>query len=199
MQQEIGVPQFFERGLERLDEIRRQLADEADGVGEQDLPLKLRQPETARRRVQRIEKAVVRRDVRARQTVEHRGFSGVRVPDERDHRHGVFLAAAALRRADAAHLFKIGLQILDDPADMPPVGLELRFAGAARADGCARTGLALEMGPHAGQPRQQIFILRELHLQPALLCAGALGENIENESAPVHDAHAELFLDRPRL
>jgi len=59
--------------------------------------------------------------------------------------------------------------------------------------------LVLEMGPHAGQPRQQIFILRELHLQPALLCAGALGENIENESAPVHDAHAELFLDRPRL
>lgn len=35
--------------------------------------------------------------------------------------------------------------------------------------------------------------------QPALLCAGALSENIENESAPVHDAHAELFLDRPRL
>ena len=31
----------------------------------------------------------------------------------------------------------------------------------------------------------------------ARLCA--LGENIENESAPVHDAHAELFLDRPRL
>ena len=82
---------------------------------------------------------------------------------------------------------------------MPPVGFELRFAGAARADGRARTGLALEMGPHAGQPRQQIFILRELHLQPALLCAGTLGENIENESAPVHDAHAELFLDRPRL
>ena len=184
VQQQIGVLQLLQRGLERLDEIRRQLADEADGIGKQDLPLQLRQPETARRRIQRIEKAVVRRDVRAGQPVEHRGFSGVRIPDERGHRHGVFLAAAALRRADAAHLFEIGLQIPDDPADVPPVGLKLRFARAARADGRARAGLALKVGPHAGQPRQQIFILCKLHLQPALLCAGALGENIENESGP---------------
>ena len=36
MQHQIGAANFVERALERLDERRRKLLDEADGVGERD-------------------------------------------------------------------------------------------------------------------------------------------------------------------
>ena len=51
MQQERGVGQLFEGRAERGDQIGRQIPDEADRVGDDDLAL-AREPQTARDRVQ---------------------------------------------------------------------------------------------------------------------------------------------------
>jgi len=79
--------------------------------------------------------------------------------------------------------------------DVAAVGLQLRFAGALGADGTLAAGarLPLQMRPHADQARQQILVLRQLHLQAALLRLGALGEDVEDEPAAVEHLHAEFI------
>ena len=67
-------------------------------------------------------------------------------------------------------------------ADEPPVGLELRFAGAARADAA---GLPFEVLPHAGQARQRVLELRQLDLQPRFPRAGAAREDVEDQLGAV--------------
>ena len=200
VQEHIGIRQLLERGLERLDQVRRQLADEADRVREQHLLRGVDAP-AAGRGVERVEQAVVGRDVRPRQAVEQRGFAGVRVADEGHDRQGVFLAAAALRAADLAHVLEFLLQLLDLAADVAAVGLELRFAGAARADRrrAARGCLPHKVRPHARQARQQVLVLRQLHLQLALARLGALGKDVEDQARAVEHAHAEFFLQHAHL
>ena len=200
MQQHVGICQLLERGLERLDQVCRQLADEADRVREQHLLRGVDAP-AAGGRVERVEQAVVGRNVRPCQAVEQRGFSGVRVADERHDRQGVFLAAAALRAADLAHVLELGLQLLDLAANVAAVGFELGFAGAACADRRRAAGgrLAYKVRPHTGQARQQVLILRQFHLQLALARLGALGKDVEDQARAVEHAHAELLLQHAHL
>jgi hypothetical protein len=76
--------------------------------------------------------------------------------------------------------------------DEAPVGLELRLAGAPHAD--AATEL-LEVRPHAGQARQHVLQLRQLHLHPGLARAGPRGEDVEDQLGAVHDARVDRLLD----
>ncbi len=72
-----------------------------------------------------------------------------------------------------------------------PVGLDLRLARSPQADAASDTG---EVGPHAGQPRQQVSQLRQLHLHLGLVGPGPCGEDVENQLGPVHQAHLEGVL-----
>ena len=65
---------------------------------------------------------------------------------------------------------------------MPPVGFQLRLAGASRADAAAQAGHGLS---HAGELGQKVLVLRQLHLEPAFLGLGALGKDIENQGAAI--------------
>ena len=76
----------------------RQFADEADRVREQNILVR-RQFQPPRRRVERGEQNVLRQNVRAGQRVEQRGFSGVRVTDNRSERPLAALTPGAFRRA----------------------------------------------------------------------------------------------------
>ena len=71
MQKEIGVFELFKRCLERLDELMRQLSNEADRVGDHDIQ-RVGHAEKPRRRVQRVKQAVVRGNVRAGQRIQER-------------------------------------------------------------------------------------------------------------------------------
>lgn len=84
---------------------------------------------------------------------------------------------------------------------MAAVRLQLGLAGTLGADGplAAGTGLALQMGPHADEPRQQILILSQLHLQPALPGPGPLGEDIQDQAAAVQHLHAGHLRQHPQL
>ena len=176
------------------------VALKADGVREQHL-LRLVQLQAAGGGVQRVEQAVVGRDLRAREGVQQRALAGVRIADDGHHGHGVALAAAALDGAHLAHLFQLFAQFLYLAADVPPVGLQLGLAGASGADGRGAAGgrLAHQVRPHARQVRQQIFVLRELHLQLALARARALGEDVKYQPAAVEHAHAQLLAEDAHL
>ena len=51
------------------------------------------------------------------------------------------------------------------------------------------------MRPHAREPRQQVFELRELHLQLRLMTARARREDVENDFGAIHDAHTQALLE----
>jgi len=57
VQQQVGLRHLFERGLERLDQMMRQVADEADGVGDDDIGV-ARQRQPSHGRVERREQLV---------------------------------------------------------------------------------------------------------------------------------------------
>ena len=78
----------------------------------------------------------------------------------------------------------------------PAVGLQLRLAGAARADTATEP---LEVLPHAPHSRQVVFQLRQLDLELALRGHGVLGEDVEDQLRPVDDARRERVLERTLL
>ena len=97
VQDQIGDERLLQRRREPLNELRRKASDEADGVGDEvALAVELEPP---RRRIERLEEAVLDRDVRAGEGVEERRLADVRVPRERDRRH---LGPLALLATDAA-------------------------------------------------------------------------------------------------
>ena len=81
---------------------------------------------------------------------------------------------------------------VDARPDAPPVGFELGFAGAARADAAAEPRQRVA---GADQPRQQVFQLRELDLQLAFARPRAAREDVENQLRAIDDLAADLLLD----
>ena len=171
----------------------RELADESHRVGEQHLA-PIRAHHAARRGVERREQAVLDQHVRARERVEQRALSRVRIAHER----GAELAAApaALGLALAVHRLELALEAGDALVHPAAVALELRFARPARADAA---GLALEVLPHAGEPRQRVLELRELDLQPRFAGARTAREDVEDQLGAIHDLDAERLLEIAHL
>ena len=168
---------------------------EPDGV-HQHQGASARQRHPPQGRVEGREELVGRMHSGSRQAVEEGGLAGVRVADERDHRHPGAPAGTAVDRAPTLDGVELPPDPLDALADEAPVGLELRLARTAQADPAA---LALEMGPPANQPGRQVAKLRELHLQPAFEGARAPRENVEDETDPVEHPALEQRLEIPLL
>jgi len=76
------------------------------------------------------------------------------------------------------------------------IRLELRLTGPARADAAAEPR---ERRAGAGQARQQIFELRELHLPLALARARAAGEDVENQLRAIDHLALDPLLELPLL
>src|SRR5205085_130635 len=152
MQDDVGDERLLERRREALDELMRQAADEPDGVGDEvAAPIVL---EAARLRIERLEEAVVDGGVGTGERVEERRLADVRVPGERDRRRLGAAARLAARVALLAERREPAAEDRDAPAGDPPVGLELRLAGAARPDAAAE---ALEVLPQAAPPRKVVL------------------------------------------
>src|SRR5262249_59070751 len=111
-----------------------------------------------------------------------RAVAVVRVAEE--GRADLAPPAHALRLAFALDRLQLGLQPRDLFTHHAAVGFQLRLARAARADAA---GLALEVLPHAGEPRQRVLELRQLDLQATLTRPRTPGKDVEDQLAPVHD------------
>src|SRR5207248_167353 len=83
------------------------------------------------------------------------------------------------------------VQVADPMTDAAAIAFQLLLAGSAGTDACAQSGEI----PAALQPGQQVMQLRRLHLQAALLGAGALGKDVEDQLGAIDDFHIELALE----
>ena len=88
-----------------------------------------------------------------------------------------------MQPAGAHDLLELLADDVDALADQPPVGLDLRLAGAAEEAEAA--ALALEMGPGPHQPALLVVEMGELDLQPPFPRPRALAEDLEDQPGAV--------------
>ena len=185
MDDDVGLGDLFQRRAERGDQMRRQVGDEADRVGED--RRSCRTADSSRRivgsRVANSMSSAPTAD--AGQAVEQGRLAGVGVADQRHHRVRHALARLAVQRAGAFHLFELALQLGDALADQAAVDFDLAFAGAAEEAEAA--ALAFQVGPGPHQPRALIGERRQFDLQPAFMGAGARAEDFEDQAGAVDD------------
>ena len=190
VEHQVGLGDLAEGAAEGRDQVVGELADEADGVGEDDRPGPL-QAAPAQPRVQRGEQAVGgARAAGVGQAVEQRRLAGVGVAREGDDRGAA--PAAALGLPGALDLLEVLLQALDPAPEHAPVGLELGLTLAAPDADAA--GLAPQVPPPPGQPGEHVVELGQLHLGPGLPGAGTLVEDLEDQGAAVEHRGAERLL-----
>ena len=191
VQQQIGAADFFERALERFDQGMGNLVDKTDGIDDHHF-IAAGQTQRARGRVKRRKQFVFDKHAGARERVHQSRFARVGISDQRHGRetalHGAPCVAAPRVRST---VLKPMLEMADALANAPSIDFQLRLAGTAGADTAAEPR---QMGPLARQARQQIFELRQLDLQLALVAARALGEDIENQLTAIDDADFERRL-----
>jgi hypothetical protein len=89
------------------------------------------------------------------------------------------------------HVLELELESLDPPPDDPAVGLELGLARSSETDTTADTR---EVGPHAGESRQQVLELGQLDLKLGLVAPSPGREDVEDDLGPVHHPDLELAL-----
>ena len=149
MDQEVCLRYDVEGGLERLDQLVRQLLDESHRVG-QEHGLAAGEVQTARGGVERREQPVLDEDPGVGQSVQQGGLAGVRVADDGDVAEGGTSTALALGVAMIGDVAQLGLELVDLAGQSPPVDLELGLTGAS--SGADAAGLLREAASTAPQP-----------------------------------------------
>ena len=190
VQQQVGIAGFRQGRAERGDQGMRQVAHEADGVGQHRAAAG--QVDAAHRGVERGEQLVGGVRLRTRHRVEQRGLAGIGVADQRDARQLAAHARPAHLRALHLHLVQPALQRLQPLLQHAAVELKLRLAGAAQADGAA--ALALKVGPAAHQARGHVAQLRQFDLQLAFVALRTLGEDVQDQPGAVDHAALQRAL-----
>ena len=193
-EQQIRVQGLFERRVKARDELVREVANEADRVGDQH-GAPAAQPPGSGAGVERREQAVLGGDAGVRQAVHQRGLAGVGVTDQSD-RELIRTRAdlAGLARLDALDL---AVDLRDAAAQLAAVEIDLLLPrAAAMADAAA---LSLEVGPHALQSGQLVLQPGQLHLQLGLGRPGVGAEDQQDQLAAIDDRDLDHLLDGAAL
>ena len=112
-------------------------------------------------------------------------------------------APPAFDVAGGLHARDLLAQLRHPRVDPAPVDLDLRFTGAAAADpeppGGPATDLPRQRLAPPAQARQQVLHLGQLDLGLALLGAGVLGEDVQDQRGAVDDLHLDDLLEFAQL
>src|SRR5690606_33464473 len=187
VQQQVRLGGFLERRLEGVDELVREVPDEADRIGQHD-EIARRQPDPARERVEGCEQPLGRVGPGPGQAVEQGRLAGVGIADDRYLEGLVAIARAPAVAPLAADALEICAQPAHPGAELAAVEFDLLLARpAANPDAPA---LPLEVGPAANQAGRGMFEPRELHLELAFVTAGAAPEDVEDQLGAIEHRYA---------
>jgi hypothetical protein len=170
----------------------RQVAHEADGVGEQHR-LAAGKGEPTRGRIECGEQPVLGEHAGVGEQVEQRRLAGVGVAHDRHVGEPAAAAALALQFTGVGERRQVGLEFGDPAHDPPPIDLHPRLAATeAGADAAA---LLAQVGfLAASQPRQSIAQERQLDLSLALERVRVLAEDVEDHRSAVDRRATEQLL-----
>lgn len=191
--EEVGKDGLLQGGAEGLDEVVGEIADEADGVGEEK-GLAIGELEAAGGGVEGGEEFVFGEDVGFGETVEEGGLADVGVADDGGVGDGDAAALFAHGVTLLFDFFEFGFDAVEAFVGESAVGFELGFAfatGGSHATAAGATGgaaLTVKVGPHAGEPGDGIFEAGELDLEAGLFSSGAHVEDVEDDFVAVNDA-----------
>jgi hypothetical protein len=195
VEDQISLEGLFQSGRKAFHELMRKSADEAHRVGHEVAAALLL--ESPRRRVERLEEAIVDGDAGAGERVEERRLAGVRVAGERDRRRVGAKPLASARLALPAEALEAPSQDGDSSARESAVRLKLGLAGASRPDAAVHSARAeaLEVLPHAAHAREVVLELRQLDLELSLGAVRVLREDVEDQLGAVDDPRLQLVLE----
>jgi hypothetical protein len=131
--EEVGGPDNFQGGVERIHELVGQLPDEADCVRAKD-GLTSWQLEAPCPGIERGKETVLDEDLGIGEEIEQRGLASICVADERYGPKCPTLAPAALSTACCLQIPELDLELANSSHDPPSVHLELGLAWASGAD-----------------------------------------------------------------
>ena len=192
MNEDVAVSHLVKRAFEGFHQMGGQLADEADGVGQQER--QVGNHHLADSGVKCRKEFILGKYLALAQDVHQCGFAHIGIAHERNA--GEFAAVFAL--SDLL-LVKLGQFLLEQGnlgLDDTAVGLDLRLTGAAHTD---TASLAFQVGPHARQTRQQILVLGQFDLHLGTGCLGPFGKNVEDEARAVKCLDLYCLLDKGDL
>ena len=201
MEQEVGLSDFVERRFEGVDKVCWQLADEADGVAEQEG--KVVDDDLSDGGVERGEEFVFCKDVALGKQVHERAFADVGVADECHANH-----PAAIASLSCLLLVDFGKPLLEQAhavEDDATVHFELCLAWPAqshRAFAAAATraaALTFEVSPKALQAGEHIPVLCQLDLCLGIGRLSAHGKDVEDERRAVQNLDFQLAFDVSEL
>ena len=189
MQQQIRVCGFFQRGMKGCDQRMGQVADEAHGIGQDNLP-DFRQKQAPRGGVQRGKQLVGRIGARFGQRVEQRGFAGIGIAHQGNAQQLATTAGTTLHGALALQLLESALEHGHPLAQQTAVGFQLGFTRATQTDPAF---LSSQVSPATHQAGGQMFQLGQLDLQLAFVGLGTQGKNIEDQGISINHAAGKDF------
>src|SRR5690606_711987 len=191
MQQQVGLAGFLQGGAERLDQLVRQMTNEAHRVGHDDRPdvVQLDPPQGRIKGGKQLVGGIYRR---LGEGIEQRGFASVGIANQGDH--GDFRSTAGTTGLVplTADLFQTLGDLLDARPQQSAVGFQLGFTRATQTNTAL---LPLQVSPAADQTGTQVVQLGQLDLQLALMGPGTLGENIQDQTGTVDDTAFQLTLE----
>ena len=192
---EIGVHGFFEGCAEGGDEVVREVADEADGVGEHGVVAAAEVP-FAGAGHECGEDAVVGVGAAFGEGVEEGGLAGVGVSDEA---YGEVVGVSFFDGSAFAGLdvFEFTTEDCFSALDESAVDFELLFAWAscAYATDAAGADDAFEVGPHGAESWVGVFELGDFDLEFGFVGDGTGSEDVEDEFGAVEDFAVGVFFD----
>ena len=153
--------EFFERGFECGHEILWQIADKADGIGE-DCLLKTWKTQASARGVERGKQLIFGIDIGLRERVEESRFAGICIADEAEYGDILGVSAFALEFAMTGAILELASECLHSFACFTAVHFEFCFARASPADAASQTAHGRVLINEFGQI---VFELREFDLE----------------------------------
>jgi len=191
LQDQVGEDRLLEGCLEGLDQLVGQLLDEADRVGEEEVPAG--EGDAARGRVERVEEPVPHADLLSSgKGVEQGRLAGVGVAGEGDPGQRRLLSPRPHHSAVALQPAQPAPQRGDPVAGEAPIGLDLALTRAPGADPATE---ALEVGPQTTHPRQVVFELGQLDLELALGRVCVVSEDVEDDGGAIDYRHTQRALE----
>ena len=202
VQHDIGGQHLFQGGFEGFDQLRGQVADKADGVGEYDLAA-VGKRGTASGGVQRGKECVLHQHAGAGHGVNERGLSGVGVAGNGYLRDSRALTLGTLDLTGGLH----SAQLLAQPghlrADAAAIRLDLGLTGTAQADAAIGAGAAARLARKVAAPTTgmgvEVFQLCQGDLRLALFGLGVLGKDVKDEHRAVNDLGVKRALESGEL